>query len=204
MTIDCECDMIENNLSMIQLFKEEKIRKANEIVVYGKSLPTEVWDLIKKFNDWTDERREIRNMMVQHPVNNGYRKGRTAPTVRIGDEIYDGGRICGRVVKIQKASVDIECYAYIGYKRTLIVDDSNRVIDKTTYKWKKNVVEKMRWIGTYQLGDNGGGFVNEKSYYQSRKFESKNYSNERWVMGTDFRIEPHPKDGRWYMDMDNC
>ena len=49
MTIDCECDMIENNLSMIQLFKEEKIRKANEIVAYGKSLPTEIWGLIKDY-----------------------------------------------------------------------------------------------------------------------------------------------------------
>lgn len=49
MTIDCECDMIENNLSMIPLFREEKIRKANEVVVYGKYLPTEIWGLIKDY-----------------------------------------------------------------------------------------------------------------------------------------------------------
>ena len=183
MTIDCECDMIENNLSMIQLINEEKIRKANEIVVYGRSLPNEVWNLIKEFNNWTDKERERRIRETDTDTNHDYihlsysydkkmsRAGRIAPPVNIGDEVCDGFSICGRVVKINKKSIDIERYAFITYQKEIVLGDGfggKILIDSktTTYKWKRDIfIHKRgltgiyhRLIGSYQLGDNGGGF----------------------------------------------
>lgn len=196
-TLDNYDDQIENNLGMIELITQERKQKENQVVVYGRAFPNEIWDKIKEYNDWTDERREQRKREAKSNLvclqNRSIRAGRIAPTVRIGDEVCDGEKLCGRVVKIQKASIDIERYAYVGFRRTEIIDitptgESRNLIN--IYKWKKDMVKKVRWIGTYQLGDNGGGFVDLYSYTceisRSSNTNSKFIWNDGWVMGCSF------------------
>ena len=189
MTLDNYDDQIENNLSMIPLIRQERKQKENQVVVYGRAFPNEIWEIIKEYNDWTDESRDKRKKeatFYQIFNSRSRRAGRIAPTVRIGDEVCDGKKFCGRVVKIQKASLDIERYSYVGFKRTVIdkitPSDSSLTITHI-YKWKKDMVKKVRWIGTYQLGDNGGGYI--ETHFSKSENSSYSYciSNKGWVMG---------------------
>lgn len=186
---------------MILLINEEKIRKANEIVVYGKSLPNEVWDLIKEFNNWTDKERERRNQDALDNIYNSfshsksYREGRIAPPVKIGDEVCDGNNICGRVVKINKKSIDIERYSMVLYQQTFILGEVTVEGEKIfqylenyvcSYKWKRNITVKKRLIGSYQLGDNGGGF--DKCHYKKVIMDLdelfKDFYSGIWILPT--------------------
>ncbi len=190
MTIDCYDDMIENNLSMVQLIKEEKIRKANEVVVYGKSLPTEVWGLIKEFAGYTDKVRNRRVKDATRDLEDEFipryfeadekekkeafaygrwknykssRKDRIAPPVKIGDEVFCRGKVCGLVSKVNKASIDIKVYGWIYYKKEIgkAYERDGRLYNSyRRYKWKKDIIRDtpIRWIGSYSVGEFNQGF----------------------------------------------
>lgn len=191
MTIDCYDDTIENNLSMVQMIKEEKIRKANEVVVYGKSLPTEVWGLIKDFAGYTSKVRDRRmkeatsELKYEFTINSCFqvsektkkkvstwgrmedyksiRKDREAPPVKIGDEVFCYGKVCGLVSKVNKASIDIKVYGWIYYKKEIgkeYESDGRMYNSYRRYKWKKDVSRDtpIRWIGSYSVGEFNQGF----------------------------------------------
>jgi len=116
MTIDCECDMIENNLSMIQLIKEEKIRKevsitAEVIVVAEATLVAEVVAVEPK-----------RKSVIKEEKANEMRK--LLDVVRIGNRIeytsYDNGPchggtlLQGTVSKINATCVSITNIRFYG------------------------------------------------------------------------------------------
>ena len=118
-TIDNYNDQFENTLE-------------KELECY---FPNEIWEIIKEFNDWTQDRREIQNKLAKKNQKTGlyenvvgHRAGRIAPPIKIGDEITNGGRLCGRVVKINKASVDIDRYSFVDYRRVVVIDTKPNVV----------------------------------------------------------------------------